>query len=88
MWLLERKVREIEMYLPLKKKKILLCFILPTLKALSNYVNSRLKKKKREKNIFFRSKKMFSLPHEGSFGKTFISESKNDGLKSHTTFTG
>lgn len=89
MWLLGRKVREIEMYLPLKRQKILLCFILPTLKALSNYGNSRLKKKKREKkNIFFRSKKMFSLPHEGSFGKTFISESKNDGLKSHITFTG
>lgn len=52
MWLLGRKVREIEMYLPLKGQKILLCFILPTLKALSNYANSRLKKKKERKKIF------------------------------------
>lgn len=52
MWLLGRKVREIEMYLPLKRQKILVCFILPTLKALSNYANSRLKKKKREKKYF------------------------------------
>lgn len=38
--------------------------------------------------IFLRSKKMYLLPQEGSFGKTFISESENHGLKSHVTFMG
>lgn len=36
--------------------------------------------------IFLRSKKMYLLSQEGSFGKIFISESENQRLKSHTTF--
>lgn len=38
--------------------------------------------------IFLRCKKMYLLPQEGSFGKTFNSESDNHGLKSHITFVG
>lgn len=42
----------------------------------------------RKRRVFLRSKKMFLLPQQGSFGKMLISESGNRGLKSHITFVG